>query len=376
MDAFTPKQRMLNAYRGQFSDRYPVAPEFWYYYPAKVLGVKMVTFEREIPHWQALLATFRHYGTDGWGIASPRAVNPDVQTRQRFEHHGTGSYVLETDCLYRDHTFHTVRLYSDDEPSWMARHMINNPDEIGPYMDMMLEPGVALDFADANQAHRSVGEAYLLELNLGVPFFDFFEGAMGFEKAIYYFAEEDEGVLQDYRDRYEASQLRLVDAACANTAFESFFIGCSSSCNSLLGPALWRKYDKPGLGKIAARLHEHGRLLHVHFHGRSMETVADFAEIGLDCVCPFERGPGGDIRTPAYLRRVRALLGDRVTFNGNIHTVETLIRGTPADVVREVAELKEAFAGSARLIIGTGDQVGKETKEENLLAMIEAGKSM
>ena len=27
----TPKQRMLNAYRGVLSDRVAVAPEFWYY---------------------------------------------------------------------------------------------------------------------------------------------------------------------------------------------------------------------------------------------------------------------------------------------------------------------------------------------------------
>ena len=36
----TPKQRMLNAYRGLPNDRPAVAPEFWYYYPAKVLGVE------------------------------------------------------------------------------------------------------------------------------------------------------------------------------------------------------------------------------------------------------------------------------------------------------------------------------------------------
>jgi hypothetical protein len=60
--------------------------------------------------------------------------------------------------------------------------------------------------------------------------------------------------------------------------------------------------------------------------------------------------------------------------NGNVHTVETLIRGCPEDVRREVREIKAAFAGSARCIIGTGDQVGAETSEENLLAMIEEGK--
>jgi len=49
-----------------------------------------------------------------------------------------------------------------------------------------------------------------------------------------------------------------------------------------------------------------------------------------------------------------------------------LIRGTPGDVRREVCEILEAFAGSPRLIVGTGDQVGVETPDENIYAMIEA----
>jgi len=58
---FTPKQRMLNAYKGIASDRYPVAPEFWNYYPAKILGVSMVEFEREIPFWFSLKTVFEKY---------------------------------------------------------------------------------------------------------------------------------------------------------------------------------------------------------------------------------------------------------------------------------------------------------------------------
>jgi hypothetical protein len=42
----------------------------------------------------------------------------------------------------------------------------------------------------------------------------------------------------------------------------------------------------------------------------------------------------------------------------------------PEQVRAEVREIKQAFAGSPRLIVGTGDQVGRETPEENLRAMI------
>jgi uroporphyrinogen-III decarboxylase len=62
--------------------------------------------------------------------------------------------------------------------------------------------------------------------------------------------------------------------------------------------------------------------------------------------------------------------------NGNVHTVDTLIRGTEADVRREVGEIWEAFRDTPRVIIGTGDQVGRETPEANLHAMIDAAKRL
>jgi len=366
MTNYTPKQRMLNAYRGVFSDRYPVAPEFWYYFPAKVLGVSMVEFELDIPHWQALLETFRQYKTEGWGIASPNEINQDAKRSSKLIKQGD-KYVLEAKTVYKEHVFESATQYSDDEPSWVTRHLVDDYCNLAAYMDMVLDEHSIFDFASANAAYDAVADHYLLEMYLGVPFFDFIASAMGFERAIFYFTEEKDAILLGLKERYDNHQLRLIDAACQNTRFESFFMGCSFSCNSLLGPTLWREFDKPGIKKIASRLHEHGKLLHVHFHGKCMETLSDFREIGIDCVCPFERGPGGDVNTLEDLKRVRTLLANQVTMNGNVHTVETLIRGTVQDVLREVSEIKEAFDQSPRLIIGTGDQVGRETREENLV---------
>ncbi len=62
--------------------------------------------------------------------------------------------------------------------------------------------------------------------------------------------------------------------------------------------------------------------------------------------------------------------------NGNVHTVETLIRGTANDVRREVHEVMEAFAGNPRVIVGTGDQVGRETPEENLHALVDEARRL
>jgi hypothetical protein len=370
----TPKQRMLNAYKGRFSDRRPVAPEFWYFYPARILGMNMMEFEREIPHWKALQTTFVKYSTEGWGAAFPETHHPDTQKQVRMERLSETKYRETTALQFRSREFTTTKIFDLFQPSSAERHMADREEDIPACIDLLLSEDNVFDFDPLNKAHASVGEDYLLELWLGTPFFDFIAEIIGFEKAAIYFTFEEEAVLNTFRERFMEYQKELIRKVCANTQFESFVIGCSYSCNSLIGPVLWRKWDKPYIQAMAEELHRHGKLLHIHFHGRSMRTAEDFAEIGINCVCPFERGPGGDVQGIAGLQNVRRALRDRVTFNGNVHTVETLIRGTPKDVRREVQEIKEAFEGSARLIIGTGDQVGGETPEENILAMIDEAK--
>lgn len=175
------------------------------------------------------------------------------------------------------------------------------------------------------------------------------------------------------QERYIAYMVEETRAICEHTEGAPLFIACSWSCASLIGPRLWRRWDKPAVQAITAEAHRHGRLVHVHYHGKSMQNLADLVETGVDCICPFERPPGGDVTDLALVRR---MLGSKVTMNGNVHTVETLIRGRSEDVEREVLEIGAAFEGEPRLIIGTGDQVGRETSEENIRAMVEAARKV
>lgn len=187
---------------------------------------------------------------------------------------------------------------------------------------------------------------------------------------------EHENMLRALQEKYIDFMVRKTRVLCEQTNCESLAIGCSWSCNSLIGPNMWHEWDKPVIRAVAEEVDRHHKLLHIHSHGRSMETVVDFAEIGIDCVCPFERPPGGDIKDLNDLKDVAELLKDKTTMNGNIHTVETLIRGSVNDVRREVREVMAAFQGNPRVILGTGDQVGRETPEDNLYAMIDEAKSL
>jgi len=370
---------MLNAYRGLPNDRPAVAPELWYYYPAKLLGVDLIEFQRDVPFHLALKKAFEHFGCEGWGIVFPTIPNPAAETVSRTS--WTDADTLEEITTIRTPagSLESRQVYTRAEPSWVSARPIRDVARDLPAWEHWAFDGQpeALDPAPVNRALDEVGESYLLEGWLGVPFFDTYAGARagGFETAVCEFLDpEFEPTLLRLQARYREYLLRLTRTLCEKTRLESFCLGCSWSCNSLIGPERWRRWDKPVIRAVADELHRHGKLLHIHFHGRSLETVADFAEIGVDCVCPFERPPGGDIVGRAGLETVARLLRGRTTMNGNVHTVETLIRGGPDDVRREVNEILAAFAGNPRVIVGTGDQVGRETPEENLRAMIAAAR--
>ena len=367
---FTPKQRMLNAYRGLENDVVPAAPEFWFFYPAKVLGIGVDEFQREVPHYEGMLAAFRKFKCEGWGIAGAVQGNPHVEVSSIYKCIGGDRFrdLQQVSCGGR--VFTRSYLYSKTVPFWSEQFAVTDPGDVPVFFDAHINDDVTFDFRPAQKAWETVGEDFLLEFDLGLSFFDFFEQFMGFENALYYFVDSDEAILNDMFDRYSAFQMRMMSEAIEKTDFEAYFIGCSSSCNALLGPTLWRKWDKPYEKAMTDLAHKHGKLMHNHNHGKIMHTVSDLVDIGFDCVCPFERPPG-DVEGIDGLKRVRELLQDKVTFNGNVHTVHALIFGTPETVRGQVREVKEAFNGSNRVIVGTGDQVGADTPDENLWAMIE-----
>jgi hypothetical protein len=331
---------------------------------------------RKIPFHRALKTTFEHFSCEGWGVTWANAPVPDVATEQTVL--TLDDSREEVRCLTRTpfgNLASSTVFERHDAAIWNKELPIKDLErDLPAYAHSQLAGNLeALDLAPAVAAWKEVGESYLLECNLGPTFFDFVAPARegGFEQAVCDFMD-NEALLEPLQERYIDFLVRKARALCEKTPFESYFMGCCWSCLSLLSPAFWRKWDKPALQAAADEIHRHGRLLHHHFHGKCLDVVADLGEIGIDCVCVFERPPGGDVAGLAGLREVARRLDGRTTMNGNVQTVDTLIRGTPEDARREVGEILEAFAGNPRVIVGTGDQVGRETPEDNLRAMIGA----
>ena len=111
---------------------------------------------------------------------------------------------------------------------------------------------------------------------------------------------------------------------------------------------------------------------HVHSCGPEAALVKIMAEeTSLTVIDPLETPPMGD----CVLADLKRQFGQRIVLKGNLHTVETMLRGSAADVVAASKRAIDDAAEGGRFILSTGDQCGRDTSNENMRAMIETART-
>ena len=266
----SPRERMLAAYRGVFSDVVPVAPEFWYYVPARLLGLPMYEFELEVPHWQALQHTFKHYQTEGWGIVAPESTGGSGINERSVTRRLDDERLEVVRTIEGEGRVLTSRTRMDAvEPSWLVERYIKDFDVDWPvYAASALQPAAELDWRPVQHALDTVGEDYLLEVFVGFPFIDFAGGQRegGLEQVIMDLLDREDYMLE-MQQRHIQHVVEMIHAVFTRTTAQSVFIASSWSSMSLLSPALWRKWEKPLLSAAVQAAHAHGGLCIIIFMG-------------------------------------------------------------------------------------------------------------
>ena len=102
-----------------------------------------------------------------------------------------------------------------------------------------------------------------------------------------------------------------------------------------------------------------------HSDGRIDETVDWLIDIGIEGITPMDPYA---IDYRDYKKRY----GDRLCLFGNIDVEYPLVRGTPADVERDVVEHMEALKPGGRYVCGSSHSITNYVPHENLIAMINA----
>ncbi len=134
--------------------------------------------------------------------------------------------------------------------------------------------------------------------------------------------------------------------------------------------AIYAYYDDPKpFFELAADL---GIPTHVHSCGPESELVRMAAEeTELTIIDPLEVRPMGD----CDLAQLKRLYGSRIVLKGNLHTTEVMLHGSVDDVVRASTAAIDAAAAEGGFILSTGDQCGKDTPDENIVAMVQTART-
>jgi uroporphyrinogen decarboxylase len=89
-------------------------------------------------------------------------------------------------------------------------------------------------------------------------------------------------------------------------------------------------------------------------------------ESDLNLINPLEPPPMGD----CDLAEIKRTFGRKIALMGNIHTTDPMLRGTPEEVAAAARWCIDAAAEGGGYILSTGDQCGRDTPDENILALI------
>jgi uroporphyrinogen decarboxylase len=370
----TPRERMLTAYRNQEPDYVPVSPELWYDIP---LQISRVPFEDiclgNYPLWKIQLAAHEYFGTDAWIVPFPgrsaAAPEPEVKSRHIDEKTLEIEYVFPTSKGPLRRVTRNNDVYYD----WAIEHPVKNLRRDMPkYEEVVLADPTQCDFSEMTDALAGVGDKGLVTPFVGKLFFDFIASAVEGEstQAIYEFNDHQD-FLKELHVRYIRHMETMADVIIRATRPKVIFVENGYSSVGIISPAMYREWDKPVIEAVSKVAKAHGVLLHVHQHGPAMNVLQDLVEAGVDLIDPLERPRSGDVTDLAAVKRQ---YGGRVALRGNMHSHDVLLRGTPADVERQVKECIRSAGSGGGYILATGDGAIVGTPLENIHAMLQAGR--
>jgi uroporphyrinogen decarboxylase len=130
-----------------------------------------------------------------------------------------------------------------------------------------------------------------------------------------------------------------------------------------MGPASWRKFILPVLGRMYGFVRNAGKYVMIHSCGDVDELFDDLVEIGLNCFNPFQP----EVMDVALLMRQYR---GRLAFHGGLSTQRTLPYGTAQEVRRETERLL-VLGRDGGYVFGPAHDVEGDVPLENMLAFVE-----
>ena len=368
----TSRERLLAAIRKEPLDRFPASPDLHNLFPMKVNNYTTWDVwgpEPTVPFWKVKLDTFRRFELDAWLGAGIGFSNPNAEVEKKVV--AQEEDLIMADYIYRTSKGNLVRkmAYPKYDGEWTVKYTIDDPMKDLPKVEVMLDydPCQGYNAEGFRKIKEAVGEDGLVYAGGGHPALDWWSCLRGSQAAIMDIHDFWDKISPLW-ERYEALDLEKTRITCREGA-ALIYGGGSYTSLSLISPEWYKRFVYPHLKRTAAACHEEGTLFCVQINGKCDEILELLADAGVDCTEPLERQPLGNVDIGEAKRRI----GKTVCLKGNVDPVNTLLKGTPQDVDREIKEIIETAGGNGTgLIVSTSDQTARDTPIENMEAFREA----
>jgi len=193
--------------------------------------------------------------------------------------------------------------------------------------------------------HMRGMESFLMDLHVNPGFVD--ELLDGLESVCMGVIDR---LLEDYGDRIDAIGL-------------SEDYGTQRSL--LISPDHWRRFVKPHLARMCARIRDGGKMVYLHSCGHVSPIVADLVEVGVNLLQPIQP-EANDIF------ELKRNFGKDLCLVGGISTQQTLPYGTVQDVRREVQTCLTRMADGGGYVMAPAKPILPGVPIENAIALIDA----
>lgn len=364
--------------RNEVPDRVPVSPDISNYIPARRTGRPYwdIYFHQEIPLWQAYIDAADYFGIDMW-IASCMDVpvtgqHENIETKSSLVKHDSDEAMIRRSVIRTpDGELTTEEVCFVTDPPTATQKPIKDFAADWKKFKWLLQPPTALDAVTVEHRRSECHKRdQAFGMAMGYPGFQGWVGQVqGGVAALTYAHVDTPEILDEWLELDLQIGTKLMELALA--ARPDYLLFGGSGTITLASPELAMKYAIPALTKWSKMAADAGVPTMLHSCGKSRLLVDMLAEhTAVNCINPLEVAPMGNVD----LAEVKAARGGDIALMGNLHTVNTMLRGSADDVRQAAIQAMRDAGRNGGFILSTGDQVGRDTADENIFAMVEAAR--
>ncbi len=149
--------------------------------------------------------------------------------------------------------------------------------------------------------------------------------------------------------------------AAANAGAHGIAFG--DSVSSLLNAQAYEEFSLPFAQRAIKELKKTGLPVFYHVCGDTNHIAELLIETEADCI---------EIDSLMSMKKMKELAQGRCCIEGNIHTIDSILNGTPEQVRQESYELIKLFGRQGGFILSSACEVPRHSPPKNILALTEA----